>query len=206
MSKKERIYEAALVLFCRFGLQKVNMQEIADAAGVSKKTLYNHFEGKDELFNLTIHWHVEEIVQFYEELSENSKLSTAEKLIKAVAYASQELSLKHSLVYEDMKRMNPYINQPPIKYIQKNIQRAIGRLIDQAKEEGLCRLDYSTSKLTIVLFTMISGLLSWEEVDEMPLQPQELFEAAITLVFDSLLTEKGRELLPIAEMTHNSLA
>jgi AcrR family transcriptional regulator len=46
---RQRILDAAYVLFRRKGYTRVSMDEIAAAADVTKRTLYYHFESKDSL-------------------------------------------------------------------------------------------------------------------------------------------------------------
>ncbi|TDV37753.1 TetR/AcrR family transcriptional regulator [Actinophytocola oryzae] len=48
--RREVILGAAFDVFARRGFTQASVQEIADAAGVAKPTLYNHFADKDELF------------------------------------------------------------------------------------------------------------------------------------------------------------
>lgn len=48
--KREAIVQAALAQFRELGFQGASMDGIAAAAGVSKRTVYNHFPSKDELF------------------------------------------------------------------------------------------------------------------------------------------------------------
>lgn len=50
MEKHKAILEAALDLFAAKGFIKTSMDEIARQAGVSKLTLYSHFEDKEKLF------------------------------------------------------------------------------------------------------------------------------------------------------------
>lgn len=50
MDKKEQIINSARELFKKFGYKKVSMDEIANASGVTKKTVYSYFKDKDELF------------------------------------------------------------------------------------------------------------------------------------------------------------
>ncbi|MGO1070695.1 TetR/AcrR family transcriptional regulator [Lysobacter sp. CA199] len=49
--KRAQIVEAALKAFLNHGYAESSVNKIADAAGVSIKTLYRHFETKDELFS-----------------------------------------------------------------------------------------------------------------------------------------------------------
>ena len=46
---EERILTAALALIGRRGVRRLGMQEIAEAAGVSRGTLYRYFPGKDQV-------------------------------------------------------------------------------------------------------------------------------------------------------------
>ena len=48
-STTARILEAAYTLFYRQGFNRTDMADVAAAAGVSKRTLYVHFESKDRL-------------------------------------------------------------------------------------------------------------------------------------------------------------
>lgn len=52
--KRERIIAAAKHHFAESGFDKGSMERIAQAAGVSKVTLYNYFASKEALFNATV--------------------------------------------------------------------------------------------------------------------------------------------------------
>ncbi len=46
---RERIVQGAYSLFYRQGFARVSMDEIASRAGVTKRTLYAHYDSKDSL-------------------------------------------------------------------------------------------------------------------------------------------------------------
>ena len=48
--KKEDILKAAKELFSVYGYKKVSMNEIAEKANVTKKTIYSYFKDKEDLF------------------------------------------------------------------------------------------------------------------------------------------------------------
>src|ERR1700752_2447185 len=48
--KHEAIVQAATALFQKHGFDGISMDKVAEAAEVSKRTLYNHFPSKEELF------------------------------------------------------------------------------------------------------------------------------------------------------------
>lgn len=53
-STRKRILDAAYVLFRRKGYTRVSMDEIAAATAVTKRTLYYHFESKDQLLTAVL--------------------------------------------------------------------------------------------------------------------------------------------------------
>lgn len=54
---RRRILEAAYELFYRKGFARVGVDVVAEAAGVTKRTLYYHFDSKDELLAAVLHFH-----------------------------------------------------------------------------------------------------------------------------------------------------
>lgn len=49
-SKREQIEKAAMQLFLQHGYRETSMDQVAALAGVSKHTIYNHFQSKEGLF------------------------------------------------------------------------------------------------------------------------------------------------------------
>ncbi len=48
--KRNRIYDAAAQEFAREGFEKANIKSISDRAGISKGSLYDYFENKEDLY------------------------------------------------------------------------------------------------------------------------------------------------------------
>lgn len=55
--RKQQIITAAGDVFTRYGFKKASMQDIADAAHMSRAALYLHFRNKDDLFRSLMKWH-----------------------------------------------------------------------------------------------------------------------------------------------------
>lgn len=59
--RKREILRAASEVFAALGYDLANMQLIAESAGVTKATLYAHFENKAQLFRAVIEYWMEEL-------------------------------------------------------------------------------------------------------------------------------------------------
>jgi len=57
LAKKDKILAAALDVFVRYGYKRVTMNDIAEAAGISRPALYLVFESKEDIFkSVYLHW------------------------------------------------------------------------------------------------------------------------------------------------------
>jgi len=52
--REEKIIEAAIQLFMRYGVKRTSMNDIAEEAGIARQTLYNAFSNKDAVLQATI--------------------------------------------------------------------------------------------------------------------------------------------------------
>ncbi len=52
--REEKIIDAAVQQFSRYGVKRTSMNDIAGAAGIARQTLYNAFSNKDEVLRATI--------------------------------------------------------------------------------------------------------------------------------------------------------
>ena len=66
---REQIIKGAYALFYRQGFARVTMDEIAAHAGVTKRTLYAHFDSKDTLLGEALHHHHELALEWIEKWS-----------------------------------------------------------------------------------------------------------------------------------------
>lgn len=54
--KRQRVYEAALQLFSRYGFKKTTVEDIADALGMTKGNLYLYARNKQDLYESAVAW------------------------------------------------------------------------------------------------------------------------------------------------------
>src|SRR3954464_5509418 len=57
MEPLQKILSASAELFSQYGFKTITMDDIARRAGISKKTLYQHFANKQEVVNESVTWY-----------------------------------------------------------------------------------------------------------------------------------------------------
>ena len=90
-----KILSASAELFSQYGFKTITMDDIARRAGISKKTLYQHFANKQEVVNDSVIW-------YKNQMTENcaSMLNDAENAIEAMVRMLAYFDTMH-------KRINP---------------------------------------------------------------------------------------------------
>lgn len=91
----ERIRNKAHDLFMQFGLRSVSMDDIANALGISKKTIYQFYADKDELVNGVV----------MNIIRENQTACDFDR--KSASNAVHEVFLAMDMVMEMFRSMNP---------------------------------------------------------------------------------------------------
>ncbi|MEL6179890.1 MAG: TetR/AcrR family transcriptional regulator [Myxococcota bacterium] len=61
-AKRNEILDAAATGFCEEGFEAITMDRIAERAGASKRTVYNHFGSKEALFHAVFMRHLEGVM------------------------------------------------------------------------------------------------------------------------------------------------
>ncbi|NVK53999.1 MAG: TetR/AcrR family transcriptional regulator [Alteromonadaceae bacterium] len=108
--KRIQILNAAELLFSRDGVQNTSMDLLAQQAEVSKRTIYNHFATKEELFFCVLE-HMMAHVNQDEEYKFSADVSIDEQLI-AIAYSEARLQTSTSLLKITRVTLTEMMNNP----------------------------------------------------------------------------------------------
>ncbi len=99
--KRAAIVQAAIAEFREFGFTGTRMDRIAATAGVSKRTVYNHFSSKDELFSAIL-WQLWEASRALERVVYDPARPLREQLL---AFLQQKLRLLADPNFIDLSRV-----------------------------------------------------------------------------------------------------
>ncbi|ANS76171.1 hypothetical protein AWM70_17585 [Paenibacillus yonginensis] len=89
--KKQLILQMALKLFSTQGARTTSMQDIADACGISKGSLYLHFKSKEELETAISHYCLKKLEDLLLLVEHEAGLSPRERLYKQILVLLQQV-------------------------------------------------------------------------------------------------------------------
>jgi AcrR family transcriptional regulator len=81
IAKRDKVLAAALDVFLRYGYKRVTMNDIAEAAGISRPALYLVFESKEDIFKSVYeHWVKGTLIEIESKIDQ---LKTPEEKLRA---------------------------------------------------------------------------------------------------------------------------
>ncbi|MEO6831158.1 MAG: TetR/AcrR family transcriptional regulator, partial [Chitinophagaceae bacterium] len=133
-----KILSVATESFRQFGFKTITMDDIARKAGVSKKTLYQHFASKSEVVKAAMVWHQQQLQDYFIDIINNSE-NAVEGLVRVNAVMSQMFRQINPLALLELQRFFPETYALfRTKLLDKDIA-AIRDNIIRGMEEGLYR-------------------------------------------------------------------
>ncbi len=106
MEIKERIIKKARELFFRYGVKSVTMDDIANELGISKKTIYLHFEDKDDIVYQLFLGEMNEDKCDWDNLY-NASRNVIERMVKSMELIKQAFSEVNPTTLFDVKKYHP---------------------------------------------------------------------------------------------------
>lgn len=187
-----RILDGAREKFLRFGFSRVTMDEIASSAGISKKTLYQHFPGKEQLLRTMIRMLMKEVGAGVRKLIMDSKIDFVEKQKRLMTFMGMHLSRIGLPFVQDLKKYNPGLWKEIEDYRRVKIQENLGRNIREGVEKGVFRRDVDSGLLLLMYLTLIQNMVNPDMVSTLNYTPFEMLDAIFKVMFEGILTDKAR--------------
>ena len=188
-----RIVRQARAHFFAHGYSQCTMDELAGELGMSKKTLYVHFTGKEALMTAVVEDLSREIRASADELFANRRLNFAEKLRGFAEGMVERTARMNPRLLRDLQRFAPEIYRQLAEMREKNIPYVFGRFIEEGQLAGMVRTDLDPGFAVAFFLSAMNGLLQPTALDRLGLAPRDLAPRAIDLLFGGLLTPAGRK-------------
>ncbi len=197
MSKeiKNRIIDSAMEQFFTYGFRSTTMDDVAVKLGMSKRTIYKYFPGKEILLKEVIDKKKAEIENQMEKLVSGIDKDDTDimKMIKSViGYMKDQIQKIKPPFILDLERIFPEL----ISYIEdfrlNLIKDYFGRIIHQGMRMGIIRDDIKDGVLVDIYYNMIRILISSELINSHNMDSIELVDTIVKIFFEGVLTEEGR--------------
>jgi AcrR family transcriptional regulator len=162
MANLEEIIAAAAKVFQTKGYHAATVQDIADAVGILKGSLYHHFKSKEDLLYLIVK---EPIARLYERMTDiaGSDLPASEKLRRAIRTQLEAFDQHHPHLFvylrerDEMKRRF----REQFKLSPKQYERCWQQILREGMKSGEFRPDLDVQVVSYGLLGMLNWLHNW---------------------------------------------
>ena len=162
--QRHAILDQAAQLFARHGYSATSMNQVAEACGLSKATLYHYFRDKYSMLVSVADGHVSHLQALVQAPVPAGTLprQQLEQLIHRIVSAYADAEHAHRVLTEDVRFLEP---QDQSRVLDKERQvvavfaRAVAAVRPELDEAGLAK------PLTMLLFGMINWMFTWMKSD-----------------------------------------
>jgi AcrR family transcriptional regulator len=190
---RQRILRQARADFFAHGYSAFTMDALAAELGLSKKTLYVHFHGKDEIIAAVIDHLAAEIRAAANALLADRSLGFAEKLRGFVETLVERMAALSPRTVRDLQRYAPHLHAKIENVRGETLPYVFGRFVEEGQIEGLVRTDQPPGFAIEFFLQAMQGLMQPASLERLGLVPRDVVAAGIDQFFGGLLTTAGRK-------------
>jgi AcrR family transcriptional regulator len=188
MTTDAEIFEAATRIFREKGYHAASMQDIAEAVGLLKGSLYHHISSKHELLLEIFEAGMQEATRAIEEIA-YADLAPADKLRLAITRHIELITgnLDQATVFVMEARAMELEQRQRVVAQRDYFDRLFRRIIQEGVDAGVFR-PIDATLVTFALMGMHNWLILWYRRDGR-LSPQEIAAIFVDLVLNGLLVD-----------------
>lgn len=193
---RELILKTALEQFSKFGIKEVKMDDIASTLSISKRTIYEQFNDKEQLLLEALKLHNENIVNEGKLIVRNASHTLGVILGLYDKYV-EILSRINKKFFSDLKRY-PEIYKSK-KHDEEQNDKKFLAWIETGRKEGLFRKDANLEIFSHILRRNLETIfeinMNAEENRLSKYPPSELGRTLIIFYLRGISTPKGQEII-----------
>ncbi len=193
VSSKERYVTKVYDLFRKKGL-KLTMDDIAAELKLTKKTLYNNFNSKEELMRTVMQFIIEDI-EFKINLSLSQGKNAIEALFHTSSMMNKTLEQIGPLLLTDSSRYLPDLKVLDHSNRVSFYSRIIYENLERGMAEGLYRVDLNKELTSLFFTSAMAKIYSWNGSYIYLKDPYLFHSELVRYHLESVVNEDGRKIL-----------
>lgn len=171
------------------GYAGLTMDALAHDLGMSKKTLYAHYAGKEAIVTAIIAVTGATIRRLTAAVLSDPALSYAQRLHGVMGIVGRQFAMTTPALMRELQRFAPGIYAELDGLRRRNIPLVIGGLLRAGLEQGQVKSGIDPDFAVEFWLQSINGLVHPDMLERFGQTPRQAFEQGIDLFFRAVLTE-----------------
>lgn len=160
--RKEEILDAAEKLFGTKGFDHTSTNDILEAVGIARGTLYYHFKSKEEILDGVIERISNRLMSDARKVIRDTELPVLERLTKAILALNVESEIGHEVMEQVHRPQNALMHQKMQQQLLDGITPLFTELVKEGVRQGICHTDYPGE---VVEMTLIYANTAFDELN-----------------------------------------
>lgn len=192
---KVKILHEAETLFMKYGFKSITMDDVARELGVSKKTLYQYFNDKNDLVDQCVENHLDTMQSTCTKINFDKSVDAISMMLSITEFVGKMLrQVNPSSMYDLKKYFKPAWDKLEI-HKKEFITNSMKENFEHGLKKGLYRKDIDSEMVTRLYIYLISFLTDPDTYDKTNTDIRKLHIEIVKYHLRSICTVKGNELL-----------
>ncbi|TFV94267.1 TetR/AcrR family transcriptional regulator [Algoriphagus kandeliae] len=190
---REKILEAAIEQFSKYGVRSVTMDDIARHLGISKKTLYQEFADKKELVKIAFDQILRRDQNMIEALMNDSDDQVIETLVHLSRMMRERLQSINPVTIMEVQKYFPDAWQIFVRHKEEVILSQMMDILERGKNLGYFRQEIEVPILARIRVDQITSAMDSTNFQDANYDIVKIQLEMMDHFLHGIFTEKGRE-------------
>ncbi|MCW5925161.1 MAG: TetR/AcrR family transcriptional regulator [Saprospiraceae bacterium] len=192
--QQEKLLKRVEELFLRYGIKSLTMDDVARELGISKKTLYQFVDNKDDLVLKVMERHIHEDCQQAEALRAESN-DALDEILKVIQYNAVDLGRMKSNIVFEMQRFYPAAWEKMEQFTWEFMYKIVLDNLEWGIRDGLYRADFDADIMARMHIATMLQLFDERIFPKPPYSLEKLFKEYMEHYLYGIISEKGSQIL-----------
>lgn len=189
---KEKILEAAISLLKTLGKEALTVDAAAELAGLTRKTVYNHFASRENLVEeASLAW-VNRTLALLTSIVADPELTLPEKLNRTIEQGLNEMRSGARLTRSP--RLEAELQAPAMakRELEERLFAFIKNFVSMAQAAGYIQNKFTSHRLALIIMNIVQGIFLSNHPDTEENALVDIFKDSLQAILGGVLNEQGR--------------
>lgn len=183
---KGKILKTAMMMFKRQGIKRVKMDDIAQALSISKRTLYEIYETKEQLLCEGVKYEHQLRLEHLRQFSEQAR-NEMEIVMEVIRLNLLHLGEMNPLFFSELQKYNRVVKFLQDQHDERRSHSI--QFVQSGVEHGYFRGDLNYDIISKMSDAVMNHVMMTKMYEEYPVS--EIYKHYVNIVFKGICTEKG---------------
>lgn len=198
-ARKDKYAAKTMEVFRQYGLH-ISIDELADKSGVTKKTLYNHFESKEGLLKFCLQTFVHDLEKKIS-IMYSEDVNAIEGFKSGICGMGEVFHSLSPVFFDDLRKMFPELSGTQHKAGFGSFLEGMKRNLEKGKKEKLYRQEINVEMISRFFISSVVSFFISSVLTRSEYSARDYFRSVIDYHLHAVVTPKGKRLLDKENLT-----